>query len=82
MGRDYAPEFKADLIAKLLPPQNVPVPELARESGVPKDTLYCWRLQARRQAHEGVTNRSSSLNDWPSRARFEAVLESAAMNAP
>ena len=81
MGRDYAPEFKADLIAKLLPPQNVPVLELARESGVPKDTLYCWRLQARRQAHEGVTNRSSSLNDWPSRARFEAVLESAAMNA-
>jgi transposase-like protein len=77
MGRDYAPEFKAELIAKLLPPQNVPVPELARESGVPKDTLYCWRLQARRQAGD----RPASTNDWSSKARFEAVLESAAMNA-
>jgi transposase-like protein len=81
MGRIYDPEFKADLIAKLLPPQNVAVPALARESGVPKDTLYCWRLQARRQAREGATNRSATANDWPSKARFEAVLESAAMNA-
>lgn len=78
MARTYPDEFKADLIAKLLPPQNVPVPVLARESGVPKDTLYCWRLQARKRPSDAPQGPAS---DWSSTARFNAVLESAAMNA-
>jgi transposase-like protein len=31
----YSEEFKAGLIAKMLPPNNVGVPELARETGIP-----------------------------------------------
>jgi len=42
----YPEEFKASLIARMLPPHHVSVPELARETGIPKDTLYPWRRSA------------------------------------
>ena len=44
----YPEEFKASIIARMLPPNNVSVPELARETGIPKDTLYTWRLKHRK----------------------------------
>ena len=36
----YSEEFKASIIAKMLPPNDVPIPQLVRETGIPKDTLY------------------------------------------
>jgi len=33
----YPKELKTSLIARMLPPNNVSVPELARETGIPKD---------------------------------------------
>lgn len=44
----YSEEFKASIIAKMLPPNNVPVPQLVRETGLPKDTLYTWRSKHRK----------------------------------
>ena len=38
---------RAALVKKMLPPQNVPVGQLARETGIPKDTLYTWRAKYR-----------------------------------
>ncbi|KAA6184245.1 transposase [Thiohalocapsa marina] len=81
MATTYSPEFKADLIAKMLPPQSRPVLELARESGVPKDTLYCWRGKALAGGSPPAETRSRPAQDWPPKARFQAVLETAAMNA-
>ncbi len=40
--KTYSAEFKASMIEKLLPPHNADVVELARETGIPKDTLYSW----------------------------------------
>jgi len=40
MTKKYSEEFKSSIIAKLLPPHNVSVPDLVKETGVPKDTLY------------------------------------------
>jgi len=36
--KHYSEELKAALIQKRLPPQHVPVGQLARETGIPKDT--------------------------------------------
>jgi transposase len=36
----YSEESKASIIAKMLLPNNVGVPQLAWESGIPKDALY------------------------------------------
>ena len=44
---NYSEEFKASIIVKLLPPNNASVVEVSKETGIPKDTLYCWRLKSR-----------------------------------
>jgi hypothetical protein len=38
--KQYSEELKAALVEKMLPPQNVPVGRLARETGIPKDTAH------------------------------------------
>jgi transposase-like protein len=45
MSTKYSKEFKESMIARMLPPENASVPELVRETGIPKDTLYTWRRQ-------------------------------------
>jgi transposase-like protein len=47
MSVKYSKEFKESIIARMLPPENVSVPDLVRETGIPKDTLYTWRSQYR-----------------------------------
>jgi hypothetical protein len=44
MATTYSPEFKASIIARMLPPHNVPVPDLVRETNIPKDTSPCLGL--------------------------------------
>jgi transposase-like protein len=46
--KHYSEELKAALVEKRLPPQHVPVGQLARETGIPKDTART--LGARRLA--------------------------------
>lgn len=70
----YPKELKASLIARMLPPQAVPVMELAHETGIPKDTLYTWRLKARRA---GTVAEGTSAEMRTSEEKFHAVLETA-----
>jgi transposase-like protein len=55
----YSKEQKAALIAKMLEPNPVSVPELAKETGIPKDTLSCWRNRAHKAA--GVAPAENAL---------------------
>ncbi len=75
----YSEEFKASIIAKMLPPNNVSVPELARETGIPKDTLYCWRVKHRKSTAEATTQQGPS-GGLSSEEKFAIVLESASLN--
>ena len=74
----YSEEFKASIIAKMLPPNNVPVPQLVRDTGIPKDTLYTWRSK-HRKAQGGATNEPAS-GQLSSEEKFAVVLESATLN--
>ncbi|MEA3291361.1 MAG: IS3 family transposase, partial [Pseudomonadota bacterium] len=77
--KQYSEEFKSSIIAKLLPPNNVSVPELARDTGIPKDTLYCWRLKHRRPTGHGGAEKVPSGN-LSSTEKFSIVLETASLN--
>lgn len=47
MSRDkYSPERKNAILCKLLPPNSEPIPQVAREEGIPEDTLYTWKRKA------------------------------------
>lgn len=77
--KKYPTAFKSSIIAKLLPPNSVSVPELARETGIPKDTLYCWRLKHRRpNGHSGAEKAPSG--GLGSAEKFAIVMETASLN--
>ena len=77
--RTYSDEFKASIIAKMLPPNNVSVPELAKETGIPRDTLYSWRIKSRKQKSAGVSTKSRAAK-LSSEDKFDIVVETASMN--
>jgi len=73
----YSEDFKAALIARLLPPSNASIPELAKETGVPQNTLYTWRSKNRGQAT--ALSPASDSAGLSSSEKFTAVLETASM---
>ncbi len=66
-------------MARMLPPHNVGVPQLVRETGIPRDTLYGWRRQA--VAQGAVASAAATpLGIWSSQEKFSAVVETASLN--
>ena len=63
----------------MLPPQNMPIPRLAEETGISDVTLYSWRKQAR---VEGIAVPAAGKNPakWSSQDKFAIVLEAASLN--
>ena len=76
----YPEEFKARIIAQMLPPNNRHVPELARETGVPQDTLYDWRVKHRPKAEGAVVKAAAGPDRLTSQEKFHLVVESAPLN--
>ena len=72
----YPKELKESITVRMLPPNNVGVPELVLETGIPKDTLYTWRSKARK----GKIPKQSTKGQLNSEEKFNAVLETATMN--
>lgn len=77
--RHYSAEFQASIIAKMLPPQNRPVPELARATQIPRDTLYSWHTQALKAGGDLVSVPTPDERD--SAEKFAIVVATAHLNA-
>lgn len=77
--KQYSEEFKSSIIAKMLPPNSVPVPDLARDTGIPKDTLYTWRIKHRR-SNGNVAMKKLSSDSFSSFEKFSIVVETASLN--
>jgi transposase len=80
MTTQYSEEFKSRIIAKLLPPNNVSVPDLVIETGIPKDTLYTWRSKYRHVHGSTVPGQSRQGDVLRSEEKFAIVLETASLN--
>jgi len=77
--KQYSQEFKQSIIARMLPPNNVSVPELVRETGIPRDTLYTWRLK-HRKANAETTAKQIPSGGLSSEEKFAVVMETASFN--
>jgi len=75
--KNYPKELKDSVTARMLPPNNVSVPELVRETGIPKDTLYTWRSKARKGSSPALAIAPRELS---SEEKFNIVLETASLN--
>lgn len=76
----YSKEFKESIIARLLPPQNASVPEISRETGVPKDTLYSWRIQYRKSGADLASDSSRCANQFSNEEKLTVLIETANLN--
>ena len=77
--KQYSEEFKTNIIAKMLPPNNVGVPQLARETGIPKDTLYTWRIK-HLKSNGDATAKQVPSGGLSSEEKFAVVMETASLN--
>ena len=75
----YSKERKQAVLAKLSPPYNRPIADVAAEEGVSQGTLYNWRKEARERG-ELYPNAGTEAEGWSARDKFAAVLETASMN--
>lgn len=76
----YSPERKAAVIARMLPPHNLSVNEIARQEGIPANTLYGWRSQAGVSA-QGADSGLKPPQQWSQEARFAVLIETAPLSA-
>ena len=77
--RHYSAEFKASIIAKMLPPHHQPIPDLVRETQIPRDTRYSWRTQALKAGSDLSTAPTPAARD--SAEKFAIVVATAHLNA-
>lgn len=63
----------------MLPPQNARVPQISKETGIPKDTLYGWRRQALRARGLSPTPPGGGER-WSTEEKFAMVVETAALS--
>jgi transposase len=77
--KTYSDEFKNSILVKLLPPNNVSVPQLVKETGIPRDTLYGWRRQAGGEASLPASP-AAPVGTLSSAEKFGVVVETAILN--
>ncbi len=77
--KTYSSEFKDSIVTKMLPPNNVAVPQLAAETGIPRDTLYGWHRRALGQARR-PRGSATPPGTLASEEKFAVVVETATLN--
>lgn len=79
MNPKYSKEFKSSIIARLLPPQNVSVPDMVKETGIPKDTLYTWKRQYRNIQRDPDANQNQQTVRLTNEEKLTVVIETASL---
>ena len=72
----YPKKLKDSIFKRLAPPNAEKVPALAKETNIPKGTLYTWRSKIIKS--NPTSNKKSSK--WSSSNKFQAVLETASLS--
>lgn len=80
MAKKYATEFKESIIARLLAPRNESVPSVSKETGIPVETLYTWRIQYRNNKRTLTTEVIRSNRNYESEEKLMAVIETASFS--
>jgi transposase len=80
MVTKYSEEFKSSVIAKLLPPHNVSVADMVKETGIPKDTLYTWRNKYRNIQSKPGAVRNQQVGSLSNEDKLAVVIETASLN--
>ncbi len=77
--KTYTEEFKTNIVARMLPPNNCGVSSLTKETGIPGVTLRAW-LSKYGNIPGGASVTEKGAGGLTSAAKFQHVLESATLN--
>jgi transposase len=77
--RVYSEARKQSMLKKMMPPLNVPVSQLVKETGISDCTLYTWRKEARLKGVV-VPGNGKNAKDWSSENKFAVVVETLSLN--
>jgi len=72
----YPKKLKESIFKRLTPPNAEKVPDIARETNIPVNTLYTWRSKVLKS--NPTSNKKASK--WSSSDKFQAVLETASLS--
>ena len=75
----YSEELKQSVIQKMMPPNNMPVSQLVRETGISNWTLYSWRKKALSQGVP-VPGNGKNPDQWTPENQLAVIIETAALN--
>jgi transposase len=75
----YSNEFKYSVIAKMMPPHNQSVSDVARETGLSEGTLFKWKKQAKAKGIP-VPGSESQPERWSPQDKFSIVVETARLS--
>ncbi len=73
----YSKEFREKLVARMLPPNNEPVPKISKETNISETTLYKWK---KKYVTSAQPIKTSDTDKWSSQDKFRIVMETASMN--
>lgn len=77
--KTYSEELKSSTIAKMLPPHNTSIPDLSRDTGIPRNTLYTWRRVHGKNGSGAPEAQTLDSRQVSSEEKFQAVLATALM---
>lgn len=75
----HTEEHRQAVLARLAPPYNESIKEVADAEGLSLTTIYNWRRAAKEQEAQREEPEQAP-SGWTARDKFEAVVETAAMN--
>jgi transposase-like protein len=75
----YSEEFKESIIQKMMPPNNVSVSQLVRDTGISDVTLYTWRKKAITKGIP-VPGDGKNPDQWTPENKLAVIIETAALN--
>ena len=76
---NYSPEYKESILRRILPPNNESITRIAREEGLPEQTIRNWQNKARREGH-AAPGKDTVSDDWSTQDKFLIVVETASLN--
>ena len=75
----YSDEFKTQVVRKMMPPNSQSVSQVSKEMGISVPTLYAWKNQYRAKGYV-VPAKPSRPDQWDTRSKLAAIIQTASMN--
>ena len=76
---NYSKELKESILRRLLPPNSESVSKVAKEEGLPEQTLRTWLKRARKEGHP-APGKAANTDEWSTQDKFLTVVETASLN--